>query len=126
MRLFKIVVLVAVLAAVSVGSAIAKAPASYAGTYGFKSEAAKGSLKLTRVKGAQHAYEVLMVAKDGATCSMEGFITIEDGVGISTDDPKCRFSLTFEKGNARLDSGKACNQCGGKASIDGVYKKGMK
>ncbi len=106
---------------------MAKGGDSHAGTYGLKSATATGWLKLNRVKGGLHQFEVMVYAKDGATCSTEGMIEIEDGIGIFKDAfQKCSFSLRFEKGAAMVDSGKSCAQCGGKASIDGTYVKGYK
>jgi len=125
MRALKSLLLLVALVAFACGTASAKSTKSYAGTYGLDSANATGSLKLTQVKGAMHQFEIMVYAKDGATCNIDGMIEIEDGLGIFRGTfQKCSLTIHFDKGKAMVDSGKACDQCGGKATIDGAYVKG--
>ena len=125
MRVLKVIFLLAALAAFAAGPAWAKAPVSHAGTYALKSDAATGWLKLSQVKGGMHQFEIMVYKKDGTTCSIDGMIEITDGLGVFKGTfQKCSFSLYFDKGKAMVDSGKSCDQCGGKAMIDGAYVKG--
>jgi len=125
MRALKMIVILAALTVFSAGIACAKT-ANHSGTYGLKSETAKGWLKLDQVKGAMHQFSVMVVTKDGATCNLDGMIELEDGVGVFRGTfQKCNFSLYFKNGAAMIDSAKTCDQCGPKATIDGTYVKGF-